>query len=383
MTVRPVRVSVPEAELADLRSRLRRTRWPESATGPGWAQGVPLEVLQELCAYWAEDYDWRRLEARLDAVPQVLATVDGLDVHALHLPSPHPGAMPLVLTHGWPGSVVELLDVLGPLADPPAYGGNAADAFSVVCPSLPGYGWSAKPSEPGWGVERTADAWAGLMTLLGYDRFAAQGGDWGTSVSALIGARHPERVLGLCLVPPLAAPDPETFADLTGQERAALAALDEGARDGAYGLLHETRPQTVGYALLDSPAGLCAWILEKLWSWCDHPGDLYAVVPRDRVLDLVTTYWMTGTAASSARLYRESLPHVREVLGTVGASPVQVPVAGIVFPGETIRPSRRWAERRFSRIVSWSTPARGGHFPALEQPALFVDEVRAALRPLR
>jgi epoxide hydrolase len=376
--VRPYRIAVPAAALDDLRTRLRRTRWPEPAPVPGWSQGVPPAYLRELCGHWADTYDWTATEARLNRIPQITTTIDGLAVHALHARSPHPDAVPLVLTHGWPGSFLEFEQVLDPLTDPTAHGGHPEDAFHVVVPSLPGYGFSARPAEPGWGIHRIARAWTELMTRLGYDRFIAAGSDWGTSVSTSIALQRPERLLGLYLVPPLAPPYGD---EPTAEERQALADLDERNRTGsAYSAVHATRPQTLGYGLLDSPAALCAWIVEKVWTWADHDGDLGAVLDRDRVLDNVSLYWLTGTGASSTRLYWESIAEVSEWFTTVTDDRITVPTAGSVFPREVPRPSRRWAERRFTNIVHWGQPERGGHFAAWEQPDLFVAEARAARR---
>jgi epoxide hydrolase len=380
----PFRIEIPDADLEDLRDRLRRTRWPEAATAGGWTQGVPLDYLRELCAYWAQDYDWRATEARLNAVPQFRAQTDGLGIHLLHVRSPEPAATPLVMTHGWPGSVVEFLDVIGPLTDPAAHGGDPADAFDVVCPAPPGYGFSDKPAETGWGVQRIARAWCELMSQLGYRRFGAQGSDWGTSISTSIGQQAPERVIGLHLTPPLAPPDPATMDGLTPAERAALDALAHSEQvDSGYSREHATRPQTIGYALVDSPVALCAWIVEKLWSWTDHEGDLGTVLSRDQVLDNVMLYWLPRAGASSARLYWESMAQVNEWISGSVTDTVDVPVAGTVFPGELQRPSRRWAQRRFTDIRYWSEPDRGGHFAAFEQPERFVAEVRAAFRAIR
>jgi pimeloyl-ACP methyl ester carboxylesterase len=382
--VTPFRLDVPEGELDDLRARLRRTRWPERETVDDWSQGVPLAYLQALCAYWADGYDWRATEARLNALGQFRTEVDGLGIHFIHVRSPHPAALPLVLTHGWPGSVVEFLDVLGPLADPAAHGGDPADAFHVVCPSLPGYGFSDRPDRPGWGVERIAAAWSTLMRRLGYDRYGAQGGDWGTSVSASLAQQDPAGVAGVHLMPPLAPPDPATLDDLTDRERDALTALDHAAEwESGYSKEHATRPQTIGYALVDSPAALCAWIVEKLWAWTDHDGDLERAVGRDRVLDNLMLYWLPRTGASAARLYWESIRQVDEWISGRVTDTVDVPAGCTVFPRELQRPSRRWAQRRFTDIRHWSEPDRGGHFAALEQPALFVDEVRAFFRLVR
>lgn len=377
--VTPFRIDIPQAELDDLRTRLRQTRWPEQETAPG--QGVPLAYMESLCTHWAERYDWRATEARLNALPQFRTTIDGLKIHFLHVRSPHAGALPLVMTHGWPGSIVEFLKVIGPLTDPTAHGGDAADAFHVVCPSLPGYGFSDKPSEPGWGIERIAAAWSVLMTRLGYERYGAQGGDWGTSVSALLGRQDAERIAGIHVMPPLAPPDPSTFDDLTEREKAALAALERSAQsESGYSAMHATRPQTIGYALVDSPVALCAWIVEKFWAWTD---DLERVITRDELLDNLMLYWLPRTGASAARLYWESIDQVNEWVSGEVTDTVDVPTGCTIFPKELQRPSRRWAERRFRDIRYWNEPDRGGHFAAFEQPELFVEELRRFFRLVR
>ncbi len=382
--VRGFRLAVPEEELRDLRGRLGRTRWPEPATVDDWSQGVPLGYLRELCRYWADGYDWRATEARLNGLGQFRTELDGLGIHFLHVRSPHPGALPLVLTHGWPGSVVEFLKVIGPLTDPVGHGGEAADAFHVVCPSLPGYGFSDKPARPGWGVERIAAAWAALMARLGYDRYGAQGGDWGTSVSVSLAQQDPGHVAGIHLTPPLAPPDPATLGDLTEAERAALADLEEaGDWESGYSREQATRPQTVGYGLVDSPAALCAWIVEKFWSWTDCDGHPENVLTRDELLDNLMLYWLPGTGASAARLYWESIRQVNRVLTGPVTDRVEVPTGCSIFPKELQRPSRRWAERRFVDIRFWNEPSKGGHFAAFEQPELFVEEVRAFFRLVR
>jgi epoxide hydrolase len=378
----PFHLAIPEAELDDLRARLRGTRWPERETVRDESQGVPLVDLRTLCAHWSEVYDWRRVEARLNAAPQFRTTIDGIDIHFLHARSPHAEALPLIITHGWPGSVVEFLDVLDPLTDPTAHDGAAADAFHVVCPSLPGYGWSGRPTEPGWGVERIAGAWAVLMARLGYDRYGAQGSDWGTSISAILGQRDRAHVVGIHLAPPLAPPDPETFDELTSREQAALDATATSlASESGYSVEQRTRPQTIGYSLVDSPAGLAAWIIEKLRRWTDPASE----ISLDALLDDLMLYWLPRTGASSARLYWESLDDVARWLeGPLEERDlVDVPTGCTIFPHELQRPSRRWAERRFLDIRSWSEPDRGGHFAALEQPALFVEEVRAFFRLVR
>jgi epoxide hydrolase len=378
-TVTPFFVDVPESELEDLRTRLRNTRWPEREPVPDWSQGVPLAYLRDLCGYWADGYDWRSTERRLNALPQFRSTIEDLGIHFLHVRSPHADALPLVMTHGWPGSIIEFLDVVGPLADPTGHGGDAADAFHVVCPSLPGYGFSDKPAQPGWGVQRIARAWAQLMARLGYARYGAQGSDWGTSVSAILGQMAADHVAGIHLVPPLAPPDPATFDDLTERERAALATLERIAKwESGYSQEHATRPQTIGYALVDSPTALCAWIVEKLVGWTDGNA-----LTRDQILDNLMLYWLPRTGASSARLYWESIEQVNEWISGPTRDTVAVPTGCSVFPGELQRPSRRWAEKRFLDIRYWNEPERGGHFAALEQPALFIDEVRAFFRLVR
>jgi epoxide hydrolase len=369
-------IAVAESELADLRDRLRRTRWPDRETVDDWSQGVPLAYVQDLCRYWAEEYDWRRVEAELNGFEQLRYTdPSGLGIQVLHAPSPEP-ALPLVLTHGWPGSVVEFLDVIGPLRDPAAHGGDAADAFHVVCPTLPGYGFSDKPAEAGWNVERIADCWAGLMAALGYPRYGAQGGDWGAAVTTRLGVQDPEHCVGIHLNMVTVGP-PHGATEHTEAEQAALASLAYYQEwDSGYSTQQATRPQTVGYGLVDSPAGQAAWVLEKFWSWTDHRGHPEDVITRDRLLDNVMHYWLPGAGASSARLYWESFRR--------GArDPVDVPAGMSIFPKEIFRASRRWAERRFSDIRHWNELARGGHFASFEQPGVFVDEVRAFFRTVR
>jgi pimeloyl-ACP methyl ester carboxylesterase len=382
--IQPFRTDIAEEELDELRARLRRTRWPERETVDDWSQGVPLAYLQDLCRYWAEDYDWRATERRLNDLPQFRTTIDALSLHFLHIRSPHAGALPLIVTHGWPGSIIEFLKVIGPLTDPRRYGGDVSDAFHVVCPSLPGYGFSNKPSHPGWGVERIADAWATLMARLGYAEYGAQGSDWGTSISACLAQRDPEHVIGIHLTPPLAPPDPETLDDLTERERVALASLEHSAVwDSGYSQEHATRPQTIGYALVDSPAALCAWIIEKFQAWTDNNGDLESVLTRNELLDNLMLYWLPRAGASSARLYWQSMRQVNEWISGAVKDSVTTPTGCSIFPKELQRPSRRWAEKRFLDIRYWHEPSRGGHFAAFEQPELYLDEVRAFFRLLR
>jgi pimeloyl-ACP methyl ester carboxylesterase len=374
--IRPFSLPVDLGALEDLRDRLRRTRWPEAEVVDDWTQGVPLAELRQLCRYWAEEYDWPARAARLSRFPAYLTELDGLDIHFIHVPSAVPDALPLVLTHGWPGSVVEFQEVIGPLTDPAAHGGDPADAFSMVCPSLPGYGWSAKPTTTGWGVERIGRAWIELMARLGYDRYGAQGGDWGAGVTRVVAAQDPTHVAGIHLnmvtVPP-ALDDGEP----TAAEQAALAALKHYLDwDSGYSAEQSTRPQTVGYGLVDSPAGLAGWILEKFWAWSDTGGRPVEVLGADRILDNLMHYWLPGTGASSARLYWESFRRRR-------SDQVTVPMGATIFPRDIFTASRRWAEHVFTDIRYWSEPDHGGHFAAFEQPALFVDEVRASFRTCR
>jgi epoxide hydrolase len=379
--LRPFRIAATDAELDDLRARLAATRWPDPSTVDDWSQGVPLPYLQDLCGYWAGGYDWRAREARLNAFPQftTAVSVDGcapVDIHLLHVRSPHEDATPLVLTHGWPGSIAEFQDVIGPLTDPTAHGGDAADAFHVVCPSLPGYGFSGRPTEPGWGVERIAAAWVEVMARLGYDRFVAQGGDWGAMVTTLLGARHPEHCAAVHLSMVLALPT--SLDDLTEAEQLALDDMARHRRWGTgYSTQQRSRPQTLGYGLADSPSGQCAWIVEKFFEWTDNDGAPDDAVDRDRLLDNVMLYWLTNTGASSARLYWESFSN----------PPVErptVPVGCSVFPREILRPSRRWAEAHYGDQLVWfNEPDRGGHFAALEAPDLLVEDIRATFRQVR
>jgi pimeloyl-ACP methyl ester carboxylesterase len=377
-------IHVPEADLNDLRERLKRTRFPERETVEDWSQGVPLTYMKELCRYWGEEYDWRVTEALLNALPQFRTVIDGLGIHFIHVRSPQPDALPLTLTHGWPGSIVEFLKVIGPLADPVTYGGDPVDAFHVVCPSLPGYGFSDKPAQPGWSVERIARAWSRLMAQLGYERYGAQGGDWGASISTSMGQQDPDHVAGIHLNPPIVAPDPATFDDLTEMERAALAAREHSQDwDSGYSAQQSTRPQTVGYGLVDSPVALCAWIIEKFWSWTDSQGNPENVLTRDELLDNVMLYWLTGTGASSARLYWESIREVSERLSVPNLDVVKVPTGSSIPPKENPRPSRRWAAKRYTDIRYWNELEVGGHFAAFEQPDLFVNEVRSFFRLVR
>jgi epoxide hydrolase len=374
--IAPFRIATPDEQLTDLRDRLRATRWPEAETVDDWSQGIPLAYVKELCRYWSDEYDWRRTESRLNSIPQFTTELDGLKIHFLHVRSPHRGALPLIVTHGWPGSVVEFLKVIGPLTAPVAHGGDAADAFDVICPSLPGYGYSEKPDRTGWGVERIAGAWAQLMARLGYDRYGAQGGDWGAMVTTAIGHQDAAHLAGIHLNMPVARPTAEDMEDLTEQEQAALAASVHYQRwESGYFKEQSTRPQTVGYGLVDSPAAQCAWIVEKFWAWTDCAGHPENALSRDELLDNVMLYWLPGAGASSARLYWESRRG--------STDPIVVPTGCSIFPKEIARTSRRWAARRYTDIRYWNELERGGHFAAFEQPELFVQELRSFFRLVR
>jgi epoxide hydrolase len=374
--IEPFRIDVPEDQLDDLRLRLARTRWPEPEPVPDWSQGVPLTILTELCQYWHDEYDWRTTEQRLNRIPQFRTTIDELPIHFLHVRSRHTDATPLVLTHGWPGSFLEFEQALPLLTDPP----EGEPAFHVVAASLPGYAFSGRPTTTGWDIHHIARAWCELMTRLNYPRFLAAGSDWGTSISTSIALQQPNRLIGLHLVPPLVPPDRDA-TDLTAVERASLADLDERTRTGSgYSAMHGTRPQTVGYNLSDSPAGLAAWIGEKLWAWVDQTA---GGLSHNQMLDNLSLYWLTGTAASSVRLYWESIAEVSEWFTTATIDTISVPTGCSIFPKEVPRPSRRWAARRFTNIVHWNQPDRGGHFGAWEQPELFARDVRATIAAIR
>ena len=375
--IRPFTLAVPQEQVDDLHRRLDATRWPERETVGDWSQGTPLAVLQDLVAYWRDGYDWRRCEARLNALGQHVTTIDGLDIHFLHVRSPERGALPLLLTHGWPGSVVEFLRVAGPLSDPVAHGGRAEDAFHLVIPSLPGYGFSAKPERTGWGVEKIAESWGELMRRLGYDRWAAQGGDWGAFVTSAIGWQAPEGCIGIHLNMPIAGPPPSARANPTEEERRALERMQYYRDwDSGYSTQQRTRPQTVGYGLVDSPAGLAGWIYEKLQCWSDNPGHAWDVLGRDAVLDNIMLYWLAACGASAARLYWESF-------GSVKQREIRLPAGVSAFPKEITPAPRSWAERRMKNIIHWNELDRGGHFAAWEQPELFVDELRTCFALMR
>jgi pimeloyl-ACP methyl ester carboxylesterase len=393
--IRPFRVNVPEADLADLRRRVLATRWPDRETVTDRSQGAQLIVLQELVRYWGSGYDWRKAEAKLNAFPQFKTRIDGLDIHFIHVRSRHPNALPLIITHGWPGSVFEQIKLIGPLTDPTGHGGRAEDAFDVVIPSLPGYGFSAQPAEAGWGSERIGRAWDVLMKRLGYTRYVAQGGDWGAGVVQAMGRQAPAGLLGIHTNLPATLPN-EVGAALAGggpapaglseQEHAVFDALRTSGknRNLAYVAMMGARPQAVGYGLTDSPAGLAGWMLV-------HPGfaewkygkDPKQSPTRDEVLDDFTLYWLTNSAASSARLYWENREGNLISAASQKTEEISVPVAVTVFPEEVYRAPETWARRAFRNLIYFHEADRGGHFPAWEEPQLFAAELRAAFRSLR
>ena len=392
--IRPFRINVPEAELAELRRRVLATRWPDKETVADQSQGIQLAKLQELVRYWGTAYDWRKVEAQLNSLPQFMTTIDGVDIHFIHVRSRHRNALPVIITHGWPGSIIEQLKIIGPLTDPTAHGGSAEDAFDVVIPSMPGYGFSGKPTDTGWGPDRIARTWVELMKRLGYARYVAQGGDWGSPVSSAMARLAPAGLLGIHINLPAVVPPEVTSAlavggpapaGLSEKERAAFDALSAAAKMGnrSYAAMMGTRPQTIGYAVTDSPAGLAAWLLGHpgFSSWTYSSSD--PEKSPDEVLNEITLYWLTNTATSAGRLYWEY--GGRSVTGAVAerTAEISLPVAITVFPGETYRAPETWARRAYRNLIYFHEVDRGGHFAAWEQPALFAAELRAAFKSLR
>jgi len=388
--IRTFQVEIPEEELAELGRRIKATRWPSKELVADRSQGVQLATLQELARCWTTEYDWRKCEARLNALPQFTTQIDGVDIHFIHVRSRHENALPLIMTHGWPGSVIELLETVGPLTDPTAHGGRAEDAFDLVLPSLPGYGFSGEPAEVGWDLGRTAQAWAELMGRLGYTRYVAQGGDLGAIVSDVMGRQAPEGLVGIhmtLLVTTLGAPTPPPGD--TEEERAALDAINTFTTSGfGYFLEQSTRPQTIGYALLDSPVALAAWL-------ADHDTDSYYKISRaflddepsgnltrDNILDNITLYWLTGTGASAARWYWE-LGRAQALAAGQAPPEVSLPVGFTTFPGEIFRAPRSWVESSYPNLTYFNEVDKGGHFAAWEEPELFAAELRAAFSSLR
>jgi len=387
--IRPFQVDMPDEAIADLRQRIAATRLPGKELVADRSQGVQLATITELARYWAAEYDWRACEAELNALPQFTTEIDGVDIHFIHVKSDHAGALPLIMTHGWPGSVIELLGVIGPFTDPAAHGGSAGDAFDLVLPSLPGYGFSAEPAEVGWDPGRVAQAWATLMRRLGYARYVAQGGDQGAAVTDAMGRQAPEGLAGIHMNLLVTALGGGAMPAGTEQERAALEQTKTFRATGfGYFLEQATRPQTIGYALLDSPVALAAWML-------DHDTDAYYKISRafvdqqpsgnltrDHILDNITLYWLTGTGASAARSYWESARAQALAAGQAPAE-VKLPVGFTTFPGEIFRAPRSWVELGYPNLTYYHEAGRGGHFAAWEEPELFATEIRAAFKPLR
>lgn len=384
--MRPFRIDIPESDLMDLRRRLADTRWPDELPDTGWERGVPLGYLRELAEYWRTEYDWRAAEAELNGHPQFITEIDGTNVHFLHVRSPEPDATPLILTHGWPGAVSEFVDVIGPLTDPRAHGGDPADAFHLVIPSIPGYGFSTPLTDTGWDVPRIANAWSELMRRLGYTRYAAQGGDAGSPISLALATLHPDEVIGVHVNMLMAFPsgDPAELAalDEEGQRRLGLLARFDQELSG-YMKIQATRPQTIAYALTDSPVGQLAWIVEKFREWTDCEKVPEDAIDRDRLLTIVSIYWLTRTAGPSAHFYYEGAEAVAQAAAGVAPPPCPVPVGVSVFPKDIFVPIRAFADRDIPRITQWREHDGGGHFAALERPGDLVDDVRAFFRTLR
>ncbi len=375
--ITPFTIETSAQELDDLKARLALTRWPDKETPEDWSQGIPLDYMKEIKQYWENDYDWPARLAKLNQWPGYKTEIDGLGIHFLHVRSPNENAMPLLLTHGWPGSIIEFQKVIGPLSDPAAHGGSASDAFHLVIPTLPGFGYSDKPTAPGWNIDRIAGAWDALMVKLGYESYVAQGGDWGSIVTAAIGVQNLGHCIGIHMNMPIAPPDPEQMEDMTELEQGALAAMQfYQDHDSGYSKQQSTRPQTLGYGLADSPVGQAAWILEKFYQWMDCDGHPENIVSRDELLDNVMMYWLPDAGASSARIYWESF-------GQTNVDPISLPTGCSIFPKEIFRTSERWAKKRFTNLIHFEVLDKGGHFAAFEQPGTFVDQVRRCFAQLR
>ncbi|MSP43023.1 MAG: epoxide hydrolase [Alphaproteobacteria bacterium] len=376
--ITPFTLAVPQSELDDLARRIDAVRWPEKELVNDWSQGAPIERVKALVDYWRHKYDWRRCEAMLNGFGQFKTNIEGIDVHFLHVRSKHADAMPLLITHGWPGSVIEFWKVIGPLTDPTAHGGKASDAFHVIAPSLPGYGFSSKPTVTGWKLAHIGDAWIKLMKRLGYNRWVAQGGDWGSGVTTAIGLAKPADCAAIHVNLPFIFPDAEDMKNLTPAEAKSVESMNH-YRDweNGYSKQQSTRPQTLGYSLADSAVGQAAWVYEKMWAWTDHKGTPETILSYDEMLDNIMLYWLPNTGASSGRLYWESF---RGVLISV---PLEIPVGVSIYPKEIFRASRRWAEKKMKKIIHWNELDIGGHFAAWEQPELFVKEIRDCFRQCR
>lgn len=391
-SIRPFKASIPEAAIADMRRRIAETRWPDRETVTDRSQGVQLDKFKELMHYWGTDYDWRKAEAKLNSYPQFVTKIDGLDIHFIHVKSRHPNAMPLIITHGWPGSVFEQLKIIGPLTDPTAYGGKAEDAFDVVIPSMPGYGFSEKPTKAGWGPERMAKAWDVLMTRLGYTHYVSQGGDWGSVVAQAEGRLAPKGLLGIHLNMPATVPadiakalknGSPPPAKLSAKEKAAYESMNRlYTEGGGYAGIMVTRPQTLGYSLSDSPVGQAAFFYDKFADWTYSGGVPERSLTKDEMLDDISLYWLTNTATSASQLYWENRNNNFNVVEQ-RTREIKVPVAVTVFPGEIYQAPHSWAKKAFPRLSYFHEVNKGGHFAAWEEPQLFAEELRAAFKPLR
>jgi pimeloyl-ACP methyl ester carboxylesterase len=385
--IRPFHIKVSETALSDLRQRVAATRWPDKETVTDQSQGVKLQQIQQLVQYWGTDYDWRKAEAKLNALPQFITNIDGLEIQFVHIRSRHPHALPLIITHGWPGSVFELIKIIGPLTDPTAYGGKAEDAFDLVLPSMPGYGFSGKPTGTGWDADHIASAWDVLMKRLGYKQYVSQGGDWGSVVADKMARQQPAGLLGIHVNMPATVPaDIATAlkngepapAGLSAKEKEAYAALNHlYTKGGGYAGMMVTRPQTLGYGLSDSPVGLASFFLDKFNEWTYSGGNAEKSLTKDEMLDDISLYWLTNTAASSAQLYWENNAN------NFNAVDISIPAAITVFPGEIYRAPRSWAERSYHKLIYFNEVKKGGHFAAWEEPQLFAEEIRAAFKSLR
>ena len=374
--ITPFTIKISEDQITDLRNRVNNTRWVEEECVNDWSQGIPLTYVREVADYWANQYDWRKSERYLNTFDHYQTNINDLDIHFIHQKSPHQNAYPLVITHGWPGSIIEFHKVIQPLVNPTKHGGKAEDAFHVICPSLPGYGFSGKPTVSGWGVEKIAQTWDQLMVRLGYGNYGAQGGDWGAAVTTQIG-RNVGHCDGIHINMPIGRPTPESLQDPTDEEKSALEGLTYYQEwDSGYSKQQSTRPQTLGYGLVDSPVGQMAWIIEKFWSWMDCDGHPENTLTRDELLDNVMLYWLTASGASSARLYWESFGSFG------GGDKVEIPTGVASFPKEIIRSPRRWCEQSYN-ITHWTTMPKGGHFGAFEQPELFVNDLRTFFKTIR
>jgi len=374
MSIKPFQINIDQKQLDDLKLRLSQTRWVEKETPDDWSQGIPLAYMKDIHATWLNDYDWRPIEEKLNGLGSFMTEIDGVDIHFLHIRSPHAGARPLIMTHGWPGSVLEFMKVIPMLTEPEKHGGKAEDAFHLVLPTMPGYGFSGKPTSTGWTIDRIGAAWAELMARLGYARYLAQGGDWGSAVTIAIGRADPEHCAGVHVNMVIAMPDEEIMTAPTPEEQRLLADFMLHQEWGTgYAKQQSTRPQTLAYALVDSPIGQAAWILEKFHEWADCDGHPENIFTRNELLDNVMMYWLSAAGGSSARLYWESY-------NSINADEFTLPMGGTVFPVEIFKPSRRWASKQYTNIVFWSEPERGGHFAAFEQPETLVKDLRECFK---